>query len=229
MSGGVAPNSLTTEKPILRFTHGLLSFHNVNAVVLTIILAFSGMIGVQDLAFVPLSFLYMLFIAKFAFPTLSKTSVDPPIFADHGKILNIYVSIGAIIGLVLPVGYMLHGVLVGDKEGIKAAAPHVFLLASQVFMESVTFSGGFSLPVRVFVPVVYNATRMYAILEWVKSEVMKVNEGEYGSEKRLLFGKVLAMVNMLFWGFNLFGFLLPIYLPKAFKKYYNSSDESKDS
>ncbi|PWA93411.1 hypothetical protein CTI12_AA072170 [Artemisia annua] len=229
MSGGVAPTPLTTEKPILRLTHGLLSFHNINAVALTIILAFSGMIGAQDLAFVLLSFFYMFFIAKFAFPTLSKASVDPPIFADHGKILNIYVSIGAIIGLVLPVAYMLHGVLEGDKEGIKAAAPHVFLLASQVFMESVTFSGGFSLPVRVFVPVVYNSMRMSAILEWVKSEFMKVNEGEFGSEKRLLFGRVLAMVNMVFWGFNLFGFLLPVYLPKAFKKYYASSDESKDS
>ncbi|GJU88193.1 hypothetical protein Tco_1300616 [Tanacetum coccineum] len=228
MSGGVAPTSLTTEKPILRLTHGLVSFHNVNAVALTIILTFSGMIGAQDLVFVLLSFFYMFFIAKFAFPTLSK-SVDPPIFADHGKILNIYVSIGAIIGLVLPVAYMVHGVLEGDKEGIKAAAPHVFLLASQVFMESVTFSGGFSLPVRVFVPVVYNAMRMYAILDWVKSEIMKVNEGEFGSEKRLLFGRVLAMVNLVFWGFNLFGFLLPIYLPKAFKKYYASSDNSKDS
>lgn len=120
--------------------------------------------------------------------------------------------------------------LTGDKEGIKAAAPHVFLLACQVFMEGVTFSGGFSLPIRVFVPVVYNAMRMYAILDWVKSEMLKVNEVEHGSSSRLFAGRSLAIANMVFWGFNLFGFLLPFYLPRAFKKYYAASSlKNKDS
>lgn len=95
-------------------------------------------------------------------------------------------------------------------------------------MEGVTFSGGFSLPVRVFVPVVYNSMRMYAILDWVKEEVMKEDREEYGSERRLLVGRGLAIANMVFWGFNLFGFLLPFYLPRAFKKYYACSHDNKD-
>ncbi|KAI3817997.1 hypothetical protein L1987_11799 [Smallanthus sonchifolius] len=161
--------------------------------------------------------------------SLSPPSPPPryPIFSDHQLLLTVYVSIGALIGLILPVAYIVHGVLEGDKEGIKAAAPHVFLLSCQVLMEAVTFSGWFSLPVRVFVPVVYNAMRMYAILDWVKSEVMKGNEGEYVNGRRLLVGRGLAMGNMVFWGFNLFGFLLPVYLPKAFKKYF--ADKDKDS
>lgn len=136
---------------------------------------------------------------------------------------------GAIIGLLLPVAYIVHGVLQGDKEGVTAAAPHVFLLASQVVMESVSFTGGYSLPIRVLVPVVYNAMRMYAILEWVKSEILKRNNDQVMrndgiSDNRLFVGISLAMLNLVFWGFNLFGFLLPFYMPKAFKKYYASSD-----
>ncbi|KAL8217927.1 hypothetical protein R6Q57_021300 [Mikania cordata] len=224
MSGGVAPIPLPNEKPSFNPRRGLLSFQNLNAAALTVILAASGMIGVQDVIFVLLSFLYMFILAKIAFPTLSTTPA-PPIFADHLHLLTVYVSIGAIVGLILPVAYIFHGVLEGDKEDVKAAAPHVFLLASQVLMEAVSFSGGFSLPIRVFVPVVYNSMRMYAIMDWVQHEMTKVNEGEYGSSRRLKVGRGLAMANMVFWGFNLFGFLLPVYLPKAFKKYYDADKD----
>ncbi|KAL4574817.1 hypothetical protein LXL04_021655 [Taraxacum kok-saghyz] len=229
MSGGVAPIALTNEKPSLRRRPGsFLSFNQLNALALIVVFSASGMVGVEDFAFVLFSFFYMFFISKVAFPTLS-SNPDPPVFADHKRLLTVYVSVGALIGLFLPVIYILHGVLEGDKEGIKAAAPHVFLLASQVFMEGVTFSGGFSLPVRVFVPVVYNSMRMFAILEWVKNEVMKENTEEHGSIRRLYVGRGLAIANMVFWGFNLFGFLLPFYLPRAFKRYYESSHNNKDS
>ncbi|CAH1430291.1 unnamed protein product [Lactuca virosa] len=229
MSGGVAPITLTNEeKPSLRRRQGFLSFNQLNALALIVVFSASGMVGVQDFAFVLISFFYMFFIAKVAFPTLS-SNPEPPVFAEHKRLLTIYVSVGALIGLFLPVVYILHGVLEGDKEGIKAAAPHVFLLASQVFMEGVTFSGGFSLPIRVFVPVVYNSMRMSAILDWVKNEMMKENTVDHGSSRRLYAGRLLAMANMVFWGFNLFGFLLPFYLPRAFKKYYGSSHNNKDS
>nr|XP_043616190.1 uncharacterized protein LOC122588116 [Erigeron canadensis] len=206
-------------------------------VAITIILSFSGLIGFQDITFVILSSFYMFFLSKFAFPTLSTTPA-PPVFARHQRLLTAYVSVGALIGLVLPIAYIVHGVLLGDKEGVKAAAPHVFLLASQVLMESVTFSGGFSLPIRVFVPVCYNAMRMYAIMDWVKSEIMKGLNDNYDeklvvengiSERRLFFGRCLAFGNLVFWGFNLFGFLVPFYLPKAFKKYYDDVGDDNDS
>ncbi|KAK9063194.1 hypothetical protein SSX86_017064 [Deinandra increscens subsp. villosa] len=224
MSGGVAPIPLPTQNPPLNLRRGLLSFQNLNAAALALILSASGMVGVQDIAFVLLSLFYIFFLSKFAFPTLS-TTPPPPIFSDHQRLLTLYVSIGALIGLLLPVAYILHGAIEGDKNGIKSAAPHAFLMASQVLVEAVTFSGGFSLPVRVFVPVVYNAMRMYAILDWVKVEMMRGDEG--GSGRRLVVGRSIAVANMVFWGFNLFGFLLPVYMPKAFKKYYTDND--KDS
>ena len=132
-------------------------------------------------------------------------------------------TIGAIIGLFLPVAYIFEGILEGDKEGIKAAAPHVFLLSSQVFMEGVAFSDRFSIPVRVYVPVFYNTRRILTLVDWLRSEFSKVDHGYAGSARRLYVGRVLAVANMAFWCFNLFGFLLPVYLPKAFKMYYSES------
>lgn len=137
------------------------------------------------------------------------------------KILRLYVLVGAIVGLFLPIAYIFHCIFEGDKEGIKAATPHVFLLSSQVFMEGVAFSSGFSLPVRVFVPVCYNARRIFTIVDWLRSEFSQVGEEYAGSNIRLYVGRGLAIGNMAFWCFNLFGFLLPVYLPKAFRKYYS--------
>nr|GEX68663.1 putative copia-type protein [Tanacetum cinerariifolium] len=71
---------------------------------------------------------------------------------------------------------------------------------------------------RVLVPVVYNATRMFSLMEWVRSEVWKAESEFHGSYRRLFMGRVLAVVNLVYWGFNLFGFLIPFYLPRAFKR-----------
>ncbi|KAK4403605.1 hypothetical protein Sango_0729100 [Sesamum angolense] len=94
-------------------------------------------------------------------------------------------------------------------------------------MEGLTFSSRFSLPVRVLVPVFYNAMRILSVMEWVRNEFSKVESGYGigigGSGRRGSVGKALAAVNMGFWSFNLFGFLLPFYLPKAFKLYYSNS------
>lgn len=96
-------------------------------------------------------------------------------------------------------------------------------------MEGVTFSRRFSLPMRMFVQVMYNGRRLFTVAEWVRREVKKVEEGEeeYGSGLRLMVGRGLAMVNMGFWMFNLFGFLLPVCLPRALKMYYGVGEKMK--
>ncbi|XP_073021289.1 uncharacterized protein [Primulina eburnea] len=198
---------------------GFFSFRQLNALAVVIVLSASGMVSIEDFAFVLFSIIYMYFISKVAFPPTSSTA-DPLVFGPKNRILGIYVFVGAVIGLFLPIAYIFEGIFEGDKEGIKAAAPHVFLLSSQVFMEGISFSGGFSLPIRVFVPVFYNSKRIFTIVDWLRSEIYKV-ESEYGgSLRRLHVGRLLAVANMAFWSFNLFGFLLPVFLPKAFKIYF---------
>ncbi|KAL3650504.1 hypothetical protein CASFOL_006907 [Castilleja foliolosa] len=238
MSGGVGPAcdislpkdephepASSTTKPAGRKPpsgHSFLTLRQLNSLAVAIVLAASGMVAVEDIAFVVFSIFYFYFISRVAFPPVPHHHEPGPVFEN--RLLTIYQLAGSAIGLLLPIAYICEGVFEGDKEGIKAAAPHVFLLASQVFMEGVAVWGRFSLPVRVLVPVVYNSMRVLCIMEWVKNEISKVevvgNGGDGGSFLRLTVGRGLAVANMGYWGFNLFGFLLPFYLPKAFKMYY---------
>ncbi|XP_077239755.1 uncharacterized protein LOC143880668 [Tasmannia lanceolata] len=234
MSGGVGPigTDIGLSKEDLQQEHPnsdigtqnpysyrrFLTFRQLNALTIIIVFAASGMVSPEDFGFTFFSILYVFFMSKFAFPTLNKMP-DPLFFGEKNRFLSLYVWIGAIIGLFIPIAYIFEGILEGDKEGIKAAAPHVFLLSSQVFMEGVTFSQRFSLPIRVFVPIFYNAKRTFTIVAWLRSEIGKVDE-EFGSWRRLHIGRGLAVANLVFWSFNLFGFLLPVYLPRALKRYY---------
>lgn len=157
-------------------------------------------------------------------------SQEKPIFSPNNKILRYYVTVGAIIGLFMPIAYIVVGIYNGDKEGIKVAAPHLFLLASQVFMEGVVFTGEFGIPVRVFVPVFYNSYRLVEIIEWLRAEILKSGCGDHGGsgsgDRRAVVGRALAVANMVFWCFNLFGFLIPVYIPRAFKRYYGAASKS---
>ncbi|TKY45211.1 hypothetical protein E2542_SST31498 [Spatholobus suberectus] len=203
-----------------------LSFNQLNSLAVVIVLSASGMVSPEDFAFVFFSLIYMYFISKVAFPSL-QPSRDPQVFNPQNKLLQLYVFIGATIGLFTPIAYILEGVFEGDKEGIKAAAPHVFLLASQVFMEGVASSQRFSAPIRAFVPAFYNSRRIFTIVDWLRSEVYKINDEQSGSAWRIYVGRALAMANMAFWCFNLFGFLLPVYLPKVLKVYYSGYNQKE--
>ncbi|KAK7279927.1 hypothetical protein RJT34_24988 [Clitoria ternatea] len=203
---------------------GFLSLRQLNCLVVIIVLAASGMVSPQDFAFVLFSVIYMYFISKVAFPILHP-STNASVFNPKNKLFRLYVFVAVIIGLYAPIAYILYGIFEGDKEGIKAAAPHVFLLASQVFMEGMAFSGKFSGPIRAFVPVFYNSRRIFSIVDWLRIEFHKTSNELSGSESRIYVGRVLAVANMAFWCFNLFGFLLPVYVPRIFKLYHSGHKE----
>ncbi|KNA24299.1 hypothetical protein SOVF_017050 [Spinacia oleracea] len=194
-----------------------------------VILGASGMVSLGDFGIFVFSTIYMCFLSKFAFPTNNSQdqAQQKPVFDPNSTILGLYILFAAVIGLFLPILYILYGILEGDKDGIKAAGPHVFLLTSQVFMEGVSVSDRFSLPIRVFIPVFFNSCRLITLKEWLIEEMLKVGEDKYGGcYVRLCVGRVLAVANLVFWSYNLLGFLLPVYLPKAFKKYYSSNGSS---
>ncbi|XP_076899797.1 uncharacterized protein LOC143553772 [Bidens hawaiensis] len=239
MSGRAVPkDEIALEKeskhahqPKSQLHRGILSFQQLNALAIDLVLSASGMVSIEAFAFVTFSFFYMYFLSKVSFPTLTLSPshnhlVFGNISNNINRLLNLYSFAGAVFGLFLPVAYIFEGIIEGDKEGIKAATPHVFLLASQLFLEGVAYSDRFSLPMRVLVPVVYNSTRVFTLMEWVRSEILKVEQECHGSSRRLVMGRILAVINMVYWSVNLFGVLLPFYVPLAFKRYY--SDEKKD-
>ncbi|XP_010241874.1 PREDICTED: uncharacterized protein LOC104586367 [Nelumbo nucifera] len=189
-----------------------LTYKHLNALAVVIVFSVTGMVSIEDFAFVIFSLIYVHFLSKFVFPLLTP-SPEPPTLGVSNKLLGIYVSISALIGIFLPIAYILEGILEGDQEGIKAAVSLVFLLCSQIFMEGLTFTDRFSIPIRVFVPVFYNTRRIFTLVDWLKSEIG-------GSTRRLYVGRGLAVANLVFWCFNLFGLLLPVFLPRVFKSYY---------
>ncbi|KAK4431476.1 hypothetical protein Salat_0909700 [Sesamum alatum] len=236
MSGGIGPTSditLSREEPdvsnaALKTTktppatrRRSFSPQHIITLAVAILLSASCMVSAEDVAFVLFSIIYTYFMSKVAFPPTSPRSKPP--FGVNNRILGLYALVAAVIGLFLPIAYILEGIFEGDKEGMKAAAPHLFLVCSQVFMEGVAFTSNFSMPIFAFVPIFYNSKRIFTLVEWLRSEFSR--GGEYGgSAGRLYAGRALAVANTAFWSFNLFGFLLPVFLPKAFKIYYFNID-----
>ncbi|CAN6446082.1 unnamed protein product [Victoria cruziana] len=223
------PSSLSLPSKYTPRFFRFLSLRQLNAFAVIVVLAFGGLVSIFDVAFLLLSFAYTTFIARFAFPL----RVDHPrasgTFKQGSKLLGLYVALGALIGIVAPVVYLGEGVVRGDRESVKAAAPHLFLLCSQVLVEGWVDSGGYSAAARAFVPVYYNARRVSAVYDWVVAEFQK-GLGQVRSPLRLQIGRALSVVNLGFWCFNLFFFLLPVYLPRVMKLHYlGDASEAKSS
>ncbi|CAN8244566.1 unnamed protein product [Cochlearia groenlandica] len=237
MSGGVGPTyndiSLPKEEEQTRVGKpaGFFSFGRLNILAVIIVLAASGLVTIQDFTFTILTLVYFFFfLSRFIFPPHKNPIQDAPLTSSNNKIFRVYVSSAGIVGLLIPICYIFEGIVEDDKIGVSAAAPHVFLLASQVFMEGLAAACGFSAPARILVPIVYNARRILSLVEWNLIEFAARGTTEDGggtvSLRRIYTGKVLAAVNLGIWSFNLFGVLIPVYLPKAFKRYYGSSKEN---
>lgn len=79
-------------------------------------------------------------------------------------------------------------------------------------MEGLAFWDNFSLPIHAFVQAFYNSTTIFTIVEWLRAEISKVETEYGGGSRRLYIGRAVAILNVAFWCYNLFAFLLPILL-----------------
>lgn len=79
-------------------------------------------------------------------------------------------------------------------------ATSMFLLCCQVTTEAIAKRNLAPLPLRIFVPIAYNAVRIGPLYNWMSVgwDIMKLWE------------KILALGNFVYWGANLFGFLVPV-------------------
>ncbi|XP_042403194.1 uncharacterized protein LOC121992726 [Zingiber officinale] len=219
MSEGVTPTAATGDivPPAAPPRRRSLSPRHLICLSVAAVLAAYGMVPSTDLAFAPFSLAYIYFLSAFAFPPL-RSADNSPVFDLRNRLLGQYVSFAAFLGLLLPLMHILDCASGGDTGGAVAAAPHLFLLCIQVFLEGFTFSRGFSLPIFAFTPILYNSKRLVALFWWVASEFERAEGG-----RRMVAGRVLAVANSILWVYNLFGFLLPVYLPRVLKRYYAGS------
>lgn len=210
--------------------HGILgsfSLVQLHVITLVVVLSSSGLVPIDDIAFAVLTTVYMFVMNRMVFKPV--TSGPPPDVMQGNSIVQKYTLLTAGIGLVLPMGYILGAFVHGDQKALKTASPHLFLLACQILSENVAFGhDGISLPIRALVPIFYNTRRLFTLVSWVKVDMNKGLEsvGMHGAgvpvtaEQWIMFGRILASVNLGVWAVNLFFFLIPVFLPRAFKKHY---------
>jgi hypothetical protein len=208
---------------------GHFSLVQIHVITLVLVLASSGLVPLLDLAFAVLATAYFIFLNTSIFKPPTRGGPPPDVLGKKGLVQR-WTLFTALVGLLLPTGYVLGAFVHGDQTALKAAAPHLFLLGCQVLTENVTFrSDGVSLPVRALVPVFYNVRRLFTLVDWVKADMGKgagavgmhgAGTGPFSPEQWIMFGRVLAMANLAVWTLNLFFFLIPVYLPRAFRKHY---------
>ncbi|KAG0455019.1 hypothetical protein HPP92_023914 [Vanilla planifolia] len=206
---------------------GSLRVIELQLVAFIMVFSASGLVPVLDLVFPGCATLYCLALSRLVFPSLH-SGPNREIFRGS-RWFQAYVVIGTTVGLFLPLAYVLGGFARGDDSSVRSATPHLFLLSCQILTENLI--SGFSLfsqPVRAMVPLMYTVRRIFVIVDWMYDLWINKKVSAFASFSDLSwiwFGRALAAANFVYFGANLFGFLIPRFLPRAFEMYFKERDE----
>lgn len=209
---------------------GSLRVIELQLVAFIMVFSASGLVPLLDLLFPALTTAYLLALARFAFPSHGTTvsSGSQEIF-QGSRLFRFYVVVGTTIGLFLPLAYVLGGFARGDDHALRSATPHLFLLSFQMLTENIISGLSlFSPPVRALVPLLYTVRRIFVIIDWVNDVWVDKKLPANAPLKDTAwcwFGRSLAVANLVYFSINLFGFLIPRFLPRAFERYFRERDE----
>lgn len=132
-------------------------------------------------------------------PSLVSNPLGVPL--TNSAAYRTWLRLGAIVGLILPLASVL-GYGFGPKKDLVSAALAArpcFLLCCQAVTEATSRRLLAPLPLRIFIPVAYNAVRLAPLWSWALTTT------PLGPA-----GRALAIANYAYWTINLFAFLLPI-------------------
>ncbi|GKD35329.1 hypothetical protein Tco_1250838 [Tanacetum coccineum] len=207
---------------------GSLRVIELQLVAFIMVFSASGLVPLFDLAFPVFTTVYLLILSRIAFPGHGTSTTSKELFQAN-RIFRAYVILGTTVGLFLPLAYVLGGFARGDEHSLQSATPHLFLLSCQILTENIISGLSlFSPPVRALVPMLYTVRRIFVILDWVQDVWLNKSLSPTAEIKDVAwfwFGRVLAVVNLAYFSINLFGFLIPRFLPKAFDQYFREKNE----
>ncbi|CAJ1974836.1 unnamed protein product [Sphenostylis stenocarpa] len=211
---------------------GSLRMIELQLVAFILVFSASGLVPLLDLVFPALASAYILALSRFAFPSNSSSSNSSGSGTElfrGSRMFRMYVVLGTTVGLFLPLAYVLGGFARGDEHAVRSATPHLFLLSFQILSENII--GGLSLfspPVRAMVPMIYTIRRIFVDIDWIHdvwlNKTLPVNV-RFQDMAWYWFGKVLAVANLAYFSMNLFAFLIPSFLPRAFERYFADKGE----
>jgi hypothetical protein len=120
-----------------------------------VVFSASGLVPLGDILFPLVISLYCVIISVVVFPRYQNAELS--VFKGN-RLFQLYVIIGTVMGLFLPLSYVLGGFARNDQQSVRSATPHLFLLSCQVLSENLV-SGYeiFSLPVRALLLILYTA------------------------------------------------------------------------
>ncbi|XP_076909316.1 uncharacterized protein LOC143566522 [Bidens hawaiensis] len=207
---------------------GSLRVIELQLVAFIMVFSASGLVPLFDLAFPVFTTGYLLILSRLAFPSHGGTTASKEIY-QGSRIFRAYVVFGTTVGLFLPLAYVLGGFARGDEHALQSATPHLFLLSCQILTENIISGLSlFSPPVRALVPMLYTVRRIFVILDWVQDVWINKSlapQAEIKDVAWFWFGRVLALSNLAYFSINMFGFLIPRFLPKAFNQYFREENE----
>ncbi|XP_061360015.1 uncharacterized protein LOC133304061 [Gastrolobium bilobum] len=209
---------------------GSLRMIELQLVAFILVFSASGLVPLLDLVFPALASAYIMALAHFAFPSLGSTSgpASQEIFKGS-RFFRMYVIVGTTVGLFLPLAYVLGGFARGDEHAVRSATPHLFLLSFQILTENIISSLSlFSPPVRALVPMIYTIRRIFVDIDWIHDVWLNKTLPANAPLQDIAwywFGKGLAVLNLVYFCINLFGFLIPRFLPRAFERYFQERGE----
>lgn len=190
-----------------------------------VVFSASGLVPMMDLIFPVFVTLYLFILSKFVFPSYHKEGGRMEVF--HGsRNFQLYLMLGTVLGLFLPLAYVLGGFARGDRDAVKACTPHLFLLSTQVLSENLVSNLGiWSPPVRAFLAAIYSARRIFSLAHWVDVQYSSKPlppEPMFNDHAWIWFGRALSIANLIYFSINMFCFIIPRFIPRAFQRYHES-------
>lgn len=208
---------------------GSLRVIELQLVAFIMVFSASGLVPLLDLIFPAFASVYLIALSKLAFPSHGNAAKASAEIFQGGRLFRLYVVVGTTVGLFLPLAYVLGGFARGDDHAVRSATPHLFLLSFQILTENLIIGLSlFSPPVRALVPLLYTVRRIFVIIDWMTDVWFNKTLLANAPLKDVVwfwFGRSLAAVNLLYFSVNLFGFLIPRFLPRAFERYFRERDE----
>ncbi|CAN4100581.1 unnamed protein product [Withania somnifera] len=208
---------------------GSLRVIELQLVAFIMVFSATGLVPLLDLIFPALTSAYLLLLSRFAFPSLGTTTTTSRETFQGSWFFRLYMVAGTTIGLFLPLAYVLGGFARGDQNAVRSATPHLFLLSFQILTENIISGLSlFSPPVRALVPLLYTVRRIFVLIDWIQDVWINKTLPANALLKDVAwnwFGKGLAVANLAYFAINLFGFLIPKFLPLAFERYFRERNE----
>ncbi|KAJ0896073.1 hypothetical protein HanRHA438_Chr08g0330331 [Helianthus annuus] len=112
---------------------GSLRYIELQLVAFVMVFSAIGLVPLFDLVFPAITTAYLLLLSRLAFPGAAKSKE----IIQASGMLRFYSIMGTVIGLFLPLAYVLGGFARGDNEAVRSATPQLFLLSFQILTENV--------------------------------------------------------------------------------------------